>query len=373
MFTLTCIFCTHTVSKWIFSPSVPGMPSALVAVVTNSSVLFASWLAPTVPNGIVIGYKLFYSNSSSGNCTTSGTNQRVPSVPGQSMYNATLLDLVPFSMYALCVQASTRIGFGYLTAPVIISTDPDSPYPPANFTASVLSSNSIRLSWGYPLIPRSLIAGYQIIHNVTLFPNPANIIIASNDTSQHTYTFLGLNPYTVYFFSVRAYSYLSRSNISTVINGSYTQQIIISTLQDGTIHICNETCNISSVFFSPTVPSMPLNFQLSSVSSSVIMGTWTLPSQPNGIVIGYTVYCKKSLIQTYLEQVPVGSSNYTILSTSQMFFMLSGLEAFTSYQCYVTANTSAGEGSPSNISTSQTNQTGTCIARNNFCHITYMN
>ena len=227
--------------KMDFSPSVPGMPSALVAVVTNSSVLFASWLAPAVPNGIVIGYKLVYSISSSGNCTTSGTNQQVTSVPGQSMYNATLLNLVPFSMYALCVQASTRIGYGYFTSPVVITTDPDSPYPPANFTASVLSSTSIRLFWGYPLIPRSLIAGYQIIHNVSLFPNPLNIIIASNDTSQHTYTFLGLSPYTVYFFSVRAFTYLSRSNFSTVINGSYTQQIINSTLQDGTIHICSKT------------------------------------------------------------------------------------------------------------------------------------
>ena len=163
--------------------------------------------------------------------------------------NATLVEMVPFSMYALCVQASTRIGYGYFTSPVIITTDPDSPYPPANFTASVLSSTSIRLSWGYPLIPRSLVAGYQIIHNVSLFPNPVNIIIASNDTSQHTYTFLGLSPYTVYFFSVRAFSYLSRSNLSTVINGSYTQQIINSTLQDGAIHICSKTCNIS--IFSP--------------------------------------------------------------------------------------------------------------------------
>ena len=108
-----------------------------------------------------------------------------------------------------------------------------------------------------------------------------------------------------------------------------------------------------------TAPSMPLNFQLSAVTSSVLMANWTPPSSPDGIVKGYTVYCTVSQNQTYPEQVPTGGSTYTVFNeTSQTSVYLSGLLPFTFYQCYVTANTSAGEGNPSDTNTTQTNQAG---------------
>ena len=104
---------------------------------------------------------------------------------------------------------------------------------------------------------------------------------------------------------------------------------------------------------------MPLNFQLSAVTSSVLMATWTPPSSPNEIVTGYTVYCTVSLNQTYPEQVPTGGSTYTVFNvTSQTSVYLSGLLPFTFYQCYITANTSVGEGSPSDTNITQTNQAG---------------
>ena len=97
-----------------------------------------------------------------------------------------------------------------------------------------------------------------------------------------------------------------------------------------------------------TVPSMPLNYQLSAVSSSVLLGNWTAPSTPNGIVTNYTVYCRKWQNQTYPEQIPSNPLNYTVfIVSSQPFVYLSDLTAFTFYQCYVTASTSAGEGNSS--------------------------
>ena len=115
---------------------------------------------------------------------------------------------------------------------------------------------------------------------------------------------------------------------------------------------------------------MPLNFQLSAVSSSVLMTNWKPPSTPNGIVTGYTVYCTVSLNQTYPEQVPTGASTYTVFNvTSQTSVYLSGLLPFTFYQCYVTANTSAGEGSPSDTNTTQTNEAGKNQIFCSFTHI----
>ena len=214
-------------------PTVPGTPNALMSSVVNSSVLFVSWQVPTVSNGIITGYNVYYSISTTGNCTASGNSHAFLSVPGQTVYNATLNNLVPFSMYALCVQASTRIGPGALSMAVVITTDPDSSSPPTKFTATALNSTSIRITWGYPMSPQGLIAGYQIVGNTILLLNPVIITISTNNTSQQTYTFSGLIPYTAYYFAVRAYSYNMRLNVSTQIYGSYSQQLVLNTIQDG--------------------------------------------------------------------------------------------------------------------------------------------
>ena len=208
----------------------PGTPNALNSSVVNSSALFVSWAEPSPVNGIITSYDLYYSISTFGNCSTIGTSQHIPSAPGQTTYNATLTNLVPFSMYALCVQASTRIGPGALTTAVVITTDPDISSPPTNFTATAVSSTSIKLTWGYPQSPRGLIAGYQIMHNTSLSFNPVNIAISTNDSSQQSYTFSGLIPYTAYIYAVRACGYLIRLNMQ--IYGTYSQQPV-STLQDG--------------------------------------------------------------------------------------------------------------------------------------------
>ena len=213
--------------------TVPGTPNALTSSVINSSALFVSWTEPTTVNGIITSYDLYYSISTSGNCTGSGTSQCISSVPGQTTYNTTLINLVPFNMYALCVQASTRIGPGALTTAVVITTDPGTSSPPTNFTATAVSSTAIKLTWGYPETPQGLIAGYQIMHNSSLLFNLVNITISTNETSHQTYTFNGLIPYTAYFFSMRAFSYLTGRN---VIYGNYSQQLCITTLQGGRFH-----------------------------------------------------------------------------------------------------------------------------------------
>ena len=106
-----------------------------------------------------------------------------------------------------------------------------------------------------------------------------------------------------------------------------------------------------------------LDFQLSAVSSNVLIANWTKLPSSNGTVIGYKVYCVLSQNQTYPEQMPFGVSTYAVFNvTNQTSVYLSGLLPFTFYQCYVTANTIAGEGIPSIISTYQTSQTGTCIS-----------
>ena len=71
------------------------------------------------------------------------------------------------------------------------------------------------------------------------------------------------------------------------------------------------------------------------------------------------MYCNTSASQAYPEQV-IGQNIPTIRSvvngTTLAVTFSSGLSPYTQYSCYVTANTSAGEGSPSVIVTTRTGE-----------------
>ena len=73
------------------------------------------------------------------------------------------------------------------------------------------------------------------------------------------------------------------------------------------------------------------------------------------------MYCNTSASQAYPEQV-IGSNIPTIRSvvngTTLAVTFNTGFNPYTQYSCYVTANTSAGEGSPSVIASARTGEIG---------------
>ena len=118
---------------------------------------------------------------------------------------------------------------------------------------------------------------------------------------------------------------------------------------------------VNKIFYF-VAPSSPRNFSLSSVADSPtqLSASWSVPIPRNGIISGYSVYCNTSANQTYPEQV-IGSNVPTIrsaVSGTTLATTLTGLNPYTQYSCYVTANTSVGQGSPSTISATQTTQSG---------------
>ena len=76
------------------------------------------------------------------------------------------------------------------------------------------------------------------------------------------------------------------------------------------------------------------------------------PSSPNGIILYYSIHCNHST--TSLPTV--------VVSGDATMATLTDLIPFTHYECYVIANTSMGEGEPSNTSIAQTLEDGEYIA-----------
>jgi len=88
---------------------------------------------------------------------------------------------------------------------------------------------------------------------------------------------------------------------------------------------------------------------------------------PNGVILYYTVYCDEAIAETGSGTSGIGeplpdetttSSVVTTVSGNETSAVVTGLTPYTFYDCYVTANTSIGEGHVSVVDSAQTDESG---------------
>ena len=99
---------THSVSV---TSAVPSSPENVLAVVANNTSLLLMWDPPTIPNGIILYYRVEYF----GVETTSTVNSSFYDIKDKAVYNMTstiIYDLVSLSIYNITVAAATSIGEG---------------------------------------------------------------------------------------------------------------------------------------------------------------------------------------------------------------------------------------------------------------------
>ncbi len=106
------------------------------------------------------------------------------------------------------------------------------------------------------------------------------------------------------------------------------------------------------------VPTAPLNFAMEPTSdSSQLTASWQQPTPSNGVITGYTVYC--TIVSTMDESPSEDNfAVFALLTSANLGVMINDLQPFTYYQCFVSANTSVGEGPNSNRDTTRTIQDG---------------
>ena len=111
----------------------------------------------------------------------------------------------------------------------------------------------------------------------------------------------------------------------------------------------------SSYIFSHTAPSAPQSFTVTIVNQmpTNLSASWTAPQTANGIITSYTISCRENGTMDEFVTTVVNDGLATTV-------IISGLSPFTVYECFATANTSAGESDRSNIDTAQTDEDGEC-------------
>lgn len=286
--------------------------------------LIVTWQLPSRDswNGELIGYTI--------NCTeekqninyisTNASLQKSIQVDGFATTKTTIKNLRTFRRYSIIVRAINSFGVGPFSAPVYATTLEGVPEaPPQNLNCVALTSQSIKISWFEPPLQYhgGVIQGYKILYNPLSYDDDISITNEVKRTSNLETYLHALHKATNY--SVRVLAYTSSGD------GESTQPIYCCTEDD--------------------VPDAPAGIKAAALTGDSILISWLPPKHCNGLILHYTVYTRESgkKGQSQSHMVRVDENGKPRIYESR------GLIENQTYDYWVTASTSAGEGEPTTI------------------------
>ncbi|XP_060934460.1 protein tyrosine phosphatase receptor type Fa isoform X5 [Limanda limanda] len=234
------------------APSSP--PLQVQARMLSSSTMLVQWEPPEEPNGLILGYKVYY--SSTHNTPLSAWQKHNT----DNSQLTTISGLTTDITYSLRVLGFTSVGDGPSSDVLQIKTQQGVPAQPSRFEAEAELDSRIMLSWLWPV--QEPIISFELLYWE-----------ANNPRDKHRVTFEpagfyavdGLKPDTVYMFSLAA-----RSEIGL---GVFTKPI--------------ETRTAQSIFTK--------NFGVKAVTKTSVLLTWEVPETYKSQVPLKILYNQKSV------------------------------------------------------------------------------
>ncbi|ELW62139.1 Receptor-type tyrosine-protein phosphatase F [Tupaia chinensis] len=282
------------------APSSP--PRRVQARMLSASTMLVQWEPPEEPNGLVRGYRVYYTPDS----------RRPLSAWHKHNTDAGLLttvgSLLPGITYSLRVLAFTAVGDGPPSPTIQVKTQQGVPAQPADFQAEAESDTRIQLSWLLP--PQERIVKYELVywaaedegqqHKVTFDPTSS-------------YTLEDLKPDTLYRFQLAA-----RSDMGV---GVFTPTVEARTAQS-----------------TPSAP--PQKVTCVSTGSTTVRVSWVPPpaDSRNGVITQYSVAYEAVDGEDRRRHVVDG------IGREHSSWDLVGLEKWTEYRVWVRAHTDVGPG-----------------------------
>ncbi|KAM4554453.1 phosphatidylinositol phosphatase PTPRQ [Fundulus diaphanus] len=367
-------------------------PENLSVVETSPSTATLTWSAPEKANGVIQYYEVFYENESYSAMTNSTTNR------------VTLISLTPFSFYNVSVRAYTRYGNGNQTSETLyLLSGEDVPgSPPYGLSYDSVSPSEVNVTWYAPLQPNGVITHYSLelwnsTHHLNLTSptdflhithlrkyaqyrivvqahtragpgnyssEPLNITTLEDapDTPPQFLKAKKLSDYEVelswepplnanseiLYYIVRVWNETAETwqnvtETSVVINvdseSRYNASVSSWTsLGDGGVLIFISFTTTEAEPFDP-----PQNVTVVNVTASSVTLMWQPPTEPNGIIVHYTIYYTDNSTVTE-KRVPVSDLPVRYSPDSPFIYTLTHLLRGSNYTMWMTSSTIQGHG-----------------------------
>ncbi|XP_064013296.1 neogenin isoform X3 [Pogoniulus pusillus] len=240
---------------------VPEVPSSLHVRPLVTSIV-VSWTPPENQNIVVRGYAIGYGIGS--------PHAQTIKVDYKQRYY-TIENLDPSSHYVITLKAFNNVGEGIplyesaVTRPHSVP-DPSPMMPPVGVQASILSHDTIRITWADNSLPKNQKITDARYYTVRWKTNiPANTKYKTANATTLSYLVTGLKPNTLYEFSVMVTKGRRSSTWSMTAHGT--------TFELG-----------------PTSPPKDVTVVSKEGKPRTIIVNWQPPSEANGKITGYIIY-----------------------------------------------------------------------------------
>ncbi|CAH2098437.1 unnamed protein product [Euphydryas editha] len=291
------------------APSTPPI-NVHVEQTENPGELYVSWLPPPKDshNGIITGYHIKAVPQNVRSISENSDTRTIKITQQSGKQETTISGLLKNTRYAVSISAINNAGSGPFSLPVFQDTLEGAPeHAPSSVECTAVSSTSLRIGWQPIAIhgQGSSLIGYTILY-------ATEDSAWYNHTSLHAEIYLqGLIKYTNYTVKVAGFSNYGA--------GPFSYPIVCTTLQD--------------------VPDAPADIKVLILSPTSLLVSWKKPDHPNGELVYYTVYVKPTSSSGSPETLRVDVSRTTA--------EVKDLTTERTYEVWVTASTSVGEGTAS--------------------------
>ncbi|XP_028920998.1 neogenin isoform X3 [Ornithorhynchus anatinus] len=240
---------------------VPEVPSSLHVRPLVTSIV-VSWTPPENQNIVVRGYAIGYGIGS--------PHAQTIKVDYKQRYY-TIENLDPSSHYVITLKAFNNVGEGIplyesaVTRPHTVP-DPTPMMPPVGVQASILSHDTIRITWADNSLPKHQKITDSRYYTVRWKTNiPANTKYKTANATTLNYLVTGLKPNTLYEFSVMVTKGRRSSTWSMTAHGTTFELV-------------------------PTSPPKDVTVVSKEGKPRTIIVNWQPPSEANGKITGYIIY-----------------------------------------------------------------------------------
>ncbi|KAF1765484.1 hypothetical protein GCK72_005436 [Caenorhabditis remanei] len=301
----------------------------------NRDSILVKWGPCEQPNGLITGYKVYYTND----VATTPLRQWKQHDAKSDEFMTTINGLEPDSRYFVKVVAHNSEGDSPLSELVTVSTRQGIPGQPPMLKIKALDSRRMQLTWDTPL-HSSPVVGYTVRYNTS---DGEKELTLTSPHEKHVVT--GLHPDKYYYFRVAAYSDRGQ--------GEFTEPMISKTIA-------------SIPLSSPTILSG------AATSSRSVEIRWKAPEQKklNGVLTAYRISFFRLEDSTkplddfeesdeYDEEMKDSIEKISVVVPSDVTsYVLSDLLPYSTYEITVAASTMDGYGPESAIRVVKTLEDG---------------
>ncbi|XP_056599122.1 receptor-type tyrosine-protein phosphatase S isoform X4 [Triplophysa dalaica] len=223
-------------------------PRNIQARIISHNAVMVRWDEPEEPNGLIKGYRVYYTIDPSQPMS----NWQIHNV--QDSVITTINSLVPSETYTIRVLAFTSVGDGPFSDPVHVKVRPGVPGQPGKFQVGKVTDTSVELSWE-PAYSKEPVKSYQLIYKAP----ELDVQETRTFEPRTSYVAEGLRANTEYIFSLAA--------VSSKGMGASTTEIHQRTAQ----------------------ANVPRNFSVNLATKTSVLLTWEFPesSAPYRFTVEY--------------------------------------------------------------------------------------